>query len=161
MIDLVEKMKIVQALSPTTQGASDDGDYIEMKNAHAIWTIINVKAATTGVTFTPKVASDVAGTGSSAVGGGCKFWANTNTTNLDRMVASTNSTAYTLSDNANSALIVCRYDPAEAASGSSNDCFAMIPSTAGSAAAGTVAMTYLVESRYPGYQQVVATTSST
>jgi len=158
-LDLVEGAKIVQALSPTTQGAADDGDYISMENAHAVWTIINVKAATTNVTFTPKSASAFAGTGAAAVDGGCRFWYNTNTTNLDRMTASTNSTAYTLTDNANSALVVCRYDPANAPS--SHPYFAMICSTAGSAAAGTVAMTYILEPRYGGYQQTVGTTSST
>ena len=159
MLDIIERNKIVQALAPTTQGAADDGDYISMKNAHAVWTIINVKAATTSVTFTPKNASAFAGTGAAAVSGGCKIWANTNTTNLDRMVASTATTAYTLANNANSALVVFRYDPTNAPS--SHPYFGMTCSTAGAAAAGTVAMTYILESRYPGYQQVIATTSST
>ena len=159
MLDLVEGAKIIQALAPTTQGAADDGDYISMKDAHAVWTVINVSAATTSVTFTPKNASTYAGTGAAAVDGGCKFWANTNTTSLDRMTASTNSTAYTLTDNANKALVVCRYDPSNAPS--SHECFSMTCSTAGAAAAGTVAMTYILETRYGGYQQIIATTSST
>jgi hypothetical protein len=159
MLDLVEGAKIVQALAPTTQGAADDGDYVTMKDAHTVWTIINVSAATTDVTFTPKNASAYAGTGAAAVDGGCKFWVNTNTTNLDRMTASTASTAYTLSDNATKALVVCRYDPSNAPS--SHPYFAMTCSTAGTAAAGTVAMTYVMESRFGGYQQVIATTSST
>lgn len=158
-MDLTEKMHIVQGLAPTTQGAADDGDWIEMKNAHAVWTIINITGATTDVTFTPQVASAVAGTGSSAITGGAKFWVNTNCTQLDRMTASTASTAYTLDDNANNAQIVVRYDPS--ATNSTNDCFRVACSTAGTAAAGTLSMTYLLEPRYGGYQAVIATTSST
>ena len=46
MLDLVEGAKVVQALAPTTQGTAN-GDYVSMKNAHAVWTVINVSAATT------------------------------------------------------------------------------------------------------------------
>jgi len=159
MLDLVEGAKIIQGRSPTTQGASDDGDWINMENAHAVWTVINVKAATTQVVITPKTASAYAGTGSSAIDGGAVFWANTNTTQLDRMSKSTASTAYTLSDNANSALVVVRYDPSAAPT--SHPYFSVTFSTAGAAAAGTVAMTYILETRYGGAQQTIATTSST
>jgi hypothetical protein len=103
MIDLVEGMKVVSALAPTTQGANGT-DYIEMKNAHVIWTLVSVKDHTSGLTVTPQVASDVAGTGVTAVSGGAKFWINNNTTNLDRMAASTNSTAAAFSDAANDGL---------------------------------------------------------
>jgi len=161
MLDLVEGAKIIQAVKPTTQGSAtvNSGDYISMKNAHAVWTIINVDSATTSVTFTPKNASAYAGTGAAAVDGGCKFWVNTNTTNLDRIAATTYSPAYTLANNANAALVVCRYDPANAPS--SHPYFSMTASSAGTAAAGRMAMTYIVEPRYAGYQQTIATTSST
>jgi len=161
MLDLVEGAKVIQAQFPTTSGATalNAGDYINMRDAHTVWTIISVDSATTDITFTPNTASAYAGTGTSAITGGAKFWVNTNTTNLDRMTATTYTTAYTLSDNANSALIVCRYDPAAAPS--SHPYFAMIGSTAGTADAGRLSMVYIVESRYPGYQQVISTTSST
>ena len=57
MLDLVEGAKIVQRLAPTTQGANDDGDYVNMENAHTVWTIINIIKPTTAITFTPKTAS--------------------------------------------------------------------------------------------------------
>ena len=161
MLDLVEGAKIIQARFPTTSGtaALNSGDYIKMQNAHAVWTIINVDSETTAITFTPKTASAYAGTGAAAVDGGCKIWYNTNTTNLDRMTASTATTAYTLTDCANAALVVIRYDPANAPT--SHPYFAMTGSSAGTAAAGRLAMTYVVESRYPGYRQIISTTSST
>lgn len=158
MIDLVEGMKIVQGLAPTTQGANDDGDYINMENAHAVWTIINIIKPTTAITFTPKTASAYAGTGSSAISGGAKFWTNTNTA-LDRFTASTATTAVACAETTNPQMVVCRYDPAAAPS--SHPYFTIIPSTDGGAATGTIAMTYLLDSRYPGYQQIIATTSST
>jgi hypothetical protein len=159
MLDIVEKNKIVQALAPTTQGADDDGDYISMANAHAVWTIINIKKPTNAITFTPKTASAYAGTGSSAITGGARFWTNTNTTQLDRIAVSTATTAIANAATTNSQLIVCRYDPAAAPS--SHPYFAMIPSTAAGGATGTLSMTYILESRFAGYQAFVATTSST
>ena len=159
MLDIVEGAKIVQAVAPTTMGANDDGDYISMANAHTVWTIVDIRKPTSEVTITPKTASAYAGTGSSAISGGAKFWVNTNTTNLDRVAATTYTTAYALSDNSNSALIVCRFDPAAAPS--SHPYFSMTGSSAGTAAAGRLSMVYILESRYPGYQQIISTTSST
>lgn len=160
MLDLVEGAKIIQAIRPTTRGAvSVTGDWVSMRNAHAVWTVISVDSATTEIVFTPKNASAYAGTGAAAVDGGCKFWVNTNTTNLDRVAATTYTTAYTLADNAVGALVVCRYDPANAPS--SHPYFSMTGSTAGTADVGRMSMLYIVESRYPGYQQVISTTSST
>lgn len=160
-MNLVENFHVVQAMAPTTQGTASEmtADYIRMDQAHRVYTIIEITAATTDVTFTPHVASAVAGTGSSAISGGAKFWVNTGCTTLDRFTASTASTAYTLSDNANKAQIVIEYDPT--ASDSTNDCFTVKASSAGSASAGTLSMTYLIEPRYAGYQQIIATTSST
>ena len=92
MLDLVEGAKIIQALVPTTVGANYDGDYISMKNAHAVWTIVSLNDGTSEVTLTPKTASAYAGTGAAAVDGGCQIWYNVNTTNLDRMTKSTATT---------------------------------------------------------------------
>jgi hypothetical protein len=160
MLDLVEGAKIINALAPTTQGAATvKADYVKMENANTVWAIVNVKTHTSGPTVTPYVASDVAGTGVTAVGGGAKFWVNNNTTQLDRMVASTAVTAQAFTDAATDGLMVVRYDPTEAAS--SNDCFAIGLTTAGGAADGTVSVTYILDSRYKGYQQVIATTATT
>ena len=159
MLDLVEGAKIIQALCPTTQGSADDGDYVNMENAHAVWTIINIRKPTNAITFTPKTASAYAGTGAAAVDGGCKFWINTGTTTLDRMTASTATTALACSATTDAQMIVCRYDPANAPT--SHPYFSVIPSTFATSGTGTIAMTYILDSRYPGYQQIVSTTSST
>jgi len=159
MFDLVEGAKIIQGVRPTTMGAADTGDYISMENAHTVWAIISVDGATTEITMTPKLASAYAGTGSSAITGGAKFWVNTNTSQLDRLTATTHTTAYTLSDNANGAMVVCRYDPAAAAS--SNTHFTIDVSTATAANAGRYSVVYVLEPRYGGYRATIATTSST
>ena len=158
MIDLVEGMKIVQGVAPTTMGASDDGDWINMENAHTVWAVVNIRKPTSEVTLTPKTASAYAGTGSSAITGGAKFWINNNTA-LDRLTASTATTAAACSATTNNVQMICRYDPAAAPS--SHPYFSVTFSTAGGAATGTVGVTYLMASRYPGYQQIIATTSST
>lgn len=159
MFDLVEKVKLVQGVRPTTMGAADSGDWVSMKNAHTVWAIISVDSATTSITITPKLASAYAGTGSTEITGGAKFWINTNTSQLDRLVASTRSTAYTLANNTNGAMIVVKYDPTQAAS--SNTHFSIDVSTAGAACAGRYSVVYALEPRYGGANQFIATTSST
>jgi len=160
MLDLVEGSKIIQALAPTTAGTADDGDYISMANAHAVWTIVSFNDGTSALVLTPKTASAYAGTGAAAVDGGCQIWYNVNTTQLDRMTKSANTTAYEMPASATlNSMAVIKYDPANAPS--SHPYFAMTASTGGAAATGRLAMTYIVESRYPGYQQVISTTSST
>jgi hypothetical protein len=160
MLDLVEGTKIVSGIAPTTQGsATVKMDYVSMKDAHTVWAVINIKDHTSGPTVTPYVASAYAGTGSSAITGGAQFWINNNTTNLDRMTVSTATTALAFSDAATDGLMVVRYDPS--ASASSNSYFCIGLSTAGAAKAGTVSAEYYLETRYGGYQQVIATTSST
>jgi len=159
MLDLIEKVKLVQGVRPTTMGAADSGDWVTMKNAHTVWAIISADSATTSITITPKLASSFAGTGSSAITGGAKFWVNTNTSQLDRLTASTRSTAYTLANNTNCAMIVVKYDPANAAS--SNTHFSIDVSTCAAANVGRYSVIYAIEPRYAGYQQTIATTSST
>ena len=160
MLDLVEGAKIVQALAPTTVGAAHDGDYISMKNAHAVWTIVSLNDGTSAVTLTPKTASAYAGTGAAAVDGGCQIWYNVNTTQLDRMTKSANTTAYEMPASATlNSMAVIRYDPANAPS--SHPYFAVTCSTAGAAATGRMSMYYIVEPRYAGYRASIATTSST
>ena len=160
MFDLVEGSKIISGIAPTTQGAlTVNTDYVSMRNANTVWAIVNVASHTSGPTVTPVVASAYAGTGSSEIGGGAKFWYNNNTTNLDRMTVSTATTAFTFSDAATAGLMVMKYDPTEA--DTSNTHFGLEFTTAGAAADGTISVEYILEPRYAGYQQFVATTSST
>ena len=158
-MNFAEDFKVVQAYVSTAWGAANNGDYINMENAHAIHVIVNTKGLTTDCTFTPELASDYAGTGSSAITGGAQFWYDADTATVDRLTKSTASTAYTLTGSANNSMVVVRYDPAQAAS--SNTHFTIGFSSKGTAGVGTLEATYIIESRYKGYQAVVATTSST
>ncbi len=158
-MNLAEDFKVVQGYASTLWGALDGADWVEMKNAHKIHTIINTRNLTTLVTLTPKVASDVAGTGSSAVAGGCKWWTCNAPGTLDRFVASTSVTTLATTDGAGYGIHICTYDPAQAAS--SNDCFTMGFSSQTAAGTGTLGITYIIEPRYKGYQAIIATTSST
>ena len=153
MLDLIEKVKLVQAIPATTGTVADVlGDYISMKNAHAVWAILSIDSPTTFI-VTPEVAEAYAGTNSTNITGGAKFWVNLNTTQLDRLTASTRSTALG-GETANNAMVVVRFDPSAAHSSQTH--FAVNVNTT-----GYVSAVYAIETRYGGYQQTVATTSST
>lgn len=160
-IDIPEGMHVVQAFAPTTAlggAAVQISDYVEGKNAHTIWGVFNVNQTSSG-SGTPSAsvlwAEDVAGTGKTTATDGVKWWLNAACTTLDRLTASTASTALSLGATAVNKQFVVRIDPSAAAT--TQDCFAVEMSSADFAISGT----WLLESRYPGYQNIIATTSST
>ena len=167
MFDLVEGSKIVMGRAPTTaMAASAKCDYVEMKNAHSIWAVVYGGNHACGQTITPYIATDCSSGGVTAITGGAQFWISSTAAAaaFDRMTASTNSTAASFTTNATDKLMVVRYDPAHAATvGSSFTHYTLGMSTkgAGAGAVGTESVVYHIESRYPGYQQIIATTSST
>lgn len=153
MLDLIEKVKLVQAIPPSTGTAgANTGDWISMKNAHAVWAIVSLETPTTFL-LTPHVSESYAGANSTNISGGAKFWVNLNTTQLDRLTATTDTTALD-STSANCAMVVVRFDPSAAHSSQTHFAVEVVSSAIPSAI-------YAIETRYGGYQQTVATTSST
>jgi hypothetical protein len=159
-MNLAEDYKVVSGYCSTLWADPDNADWIEMKNANAVWAIVHAVNLTTALTLTPYIADNVAGTGSSAISKGAKFWYDNNCGTLDRLTASTNSTALALADSTAVQLAVMRYDPA-AVSASSKDCFKLGGSSQTAAGTGTVNIVYIIEPRYKGDQAIIATTSST
>lgn len=160
MFDLLNNFQIVAGVPPTTGNGAATGDYIAMENAHAIWSIITFDRPTAGAcAITHEVASDYAGTGSSAVADGVYHWATTDYVAKEYLTPKTSlAYAYTLPASTGKAIVVSRFDPAEAASSNTHYCVKL--GTLGSAN-DSFAATYLIEHRYPQLRKVLATTSST
>lgn len=164
MIDLLHKFSIVNAVSPTTANGAAQGDYIDLEGAHAVWTVIKIDRPTAGAcAITHEVASDFAGTGSSAMSTGVLHWATTDSAAKEYLTPKTSlAYAYTLPSSTGKALIVSRMDPSAIPtnSGSSNKFYKVVLGTLGSANDAFDA-TYFIENRYSGLRKTLATTSST
>jgi hypothetical protein len=151
MLDLVEGNKVVVGLAASTMGIAKGAcDYINMEGMHTIYAVATFKG-TSGPVLTPLVAEDYTGTSSSS--GEAIVWTNYDTTTLDRWTKSTALFA-TLEDG-NEGAAILRFDPASAAS--TNKYFAIHRSSC----VGPLSVTYIAQPRYAGYQQTIATTSST
>ena len=164
MIDLMQKFSAINALPPTTGNGAQSGDYISLKDAHAVWCIMQFDRPTAGgCAITHEVASDFAGTGSSAVSTGVNHWATTDAAAKEYLTPKTSlAYAYTLPSSTGKAMVISRFNPDCIAtnSGSSNTHYAVKLGTLGSANDSFSAV-YLIENRYSGLRKVLATTSST
>lgn len=158
MFNLVEGTKVIKAISASTgTNAAMVGDYINMENMHKVWALVNWDGGDTSPDVTFKLASDYAGTGSSTAAT-AKWWINTGSTVHERFTLST-STSYIKKADLGTATtrytIIGMFDPASAASSNTHVCVHL------GARNGCVAASYICEPRYAGYQQFIATTSST
>ena len=166
MIDLIQQLQVIQAVEPTSGAGAAAGDYILMKNCHAIWCVASFRRDNSNTcAITHEVASDFAGTGSSAVSTGVQSWSAPDTTanGGQRLVARTTlAYAYTLPAAAKPAVYVSRFDPScvPTNSGTSNTHYCVKFGTMASSK-NNMSATYYIEPRYPGYQHLLATTSST
>ena len=165
MIDLIQKFQLIQAVPPTSSASvASTGDYILMENCHAIWSVASFRRGNSNAcAVTHEVASDFAGTGSSAVSTGVQSWsANDVTANGgEQLVARTSiATGYTLPAAAKPAIVVSRFDPAAVMSKTSNTHYSAQYAALGSSK-NTVSVLYYIEHRYPSYGHLLATTSST
>ena len=156
MLDLIEQVKPVQAIIPATGiGADKNGDWISMKDAHTVWAIATISAAAPSTfIITPRVSESYAGANSTAIRGGAKFWVNLNTTQLDRLTATSNTTRQASSSIGNCSMVVVRFNPAAEASSKTHFSLRVNSSC-------KVNALYFIEPRYAGYRQTIATTSST
>lgn len=164
MIDLLHRFSAINALPPTTGNGAQSGDYVAMKDAHAIWCIMQFDRPTAGAcAITHEVAQNFAGTGSTAVSTGVQHWATTDAAAKEFLTPKTSlAYAYTLPSSTGKAMVISRFDPScvPTNSGTSNTHYAVKLGTLGSANDAFSAV-YLIENRYSGLRKVLATTSST
>ena len=163
MIDLIQKFQVIQAVEPTSGAGAAVGDYILMKNCHAIWCVASFRRDNSNAcAITHEVASNFAGTGSSAVSTGVQSWSAVDITanGGEQLIARTSlATGYTLPAATKPSIYVSRFDPAHV-NGTSNTHYTVKFASMASSK-NNMSATYYLEHRYPSYGHLLATTSST
>ena len=150
MLDLIEGSKIVVGLSPTTANVTS-ADWINTENMHTVWAIVTKSVGAGSASFfSAQVGESYAGASASTPT--ATYWATSGLNNLDRLRASTQSTGLTAASS--KGMVVIKYDPSVS---DTSDHYFSVSMTSGL----DVAVTYICEPRYGGYQQFIATTSST
>lgn len=159
-ITIGEHLHVVQGTrAGTTMNTATTGDWVNMKYAHALWAIIDVARPTAkALAFEAYKAEDSAGTGVAAITTGI-FWYKNDGCTYDRLTAATSSySSHTVASATGKYQVVAKLDPTVLATSTPWVAFAARNS---SAATDFCHITYLIDSRYPGYQSILATTSST
>ena len=154
-----ESLKPIAALAVGTAGnVASTFDWINCAHAQRLFVVAQVKRAVASKDYMVAYsARNSAAGGSSEITSGINFW--TNTATFDRLVHKTSSNSSTATASASGPLlIVAALDLAVLPSSHPWVAFALRSS---SQAGNLRAATYYLESRFGGYQQYVATTSST
>jgi len=160
MKSFANDFKVIQALRPgTTMNTASTGDWVNCKNAHALWAVIDVaRPASKAIYAEAYSASDSAGTGVTAITSGIHWWKNDGLS-YDRLTAATSSySSHTEAASTGLYQIVARLNPNILPSSHPWAAFGVRSS---SQATNFVNMVYILESRYAGAQAYLATTSST
>jgi hypothetical protein len=110
---LPEQAKLVAALTPATDAAGRAGAWVELATAHKAYILVHVtqgNAATVALTI--QQAKDTAGTGSKAITGNVRIYANADTGTSDTLVRQTDATSFTTDAALASKQVVLEVDPA-------------------------------------------------
>ena len=160
MFDLPNDLKIIQGLKPGSTGnTASTGDFVNCENLHYLYAICDIsRNVASTATFNWYTASAYAGTGSSALSTGCKWYVNDGC-GFDRLVQKTTSnSSYTSASSTGRLQVVSRLDCAAMPSSHSYAAFANHDQ---SQATNFVHITYVGVPRYKGVGSFLATTSST
>lgn len=142
-ISLPQNFKIVEAITPQA-GAAITGDYISLKTAHKAWVLVHVNQANAAqVAITIEKATDVAGTGSTAITSVVPIWANEDCAASDTLVEQTAAVGFTTSVATKHKLVIFEIDPALLGD---YDCITV--KTAASNAANITSALYIIAPRY-------------
>ena len=143
-----ENCKIIQGLEPIVgpNGVLNSVP-ISLKYAHMVWAIVDVNTAGTSaaVAIVPQTDELVAFGSPAALAVATQIWANQDTATNDRLVEQTDAVNFTTTADANHKQVIIQINPA--ALGTSEDCFRIQLTTV--AATDYVAITYVVQPRYP------------
>jgi len=159
-VTIGESLHIVQATrAGTTMNTASTGDWVNLKNAHALWAIIDIARPTAkAIRAEAYSAEDSAGTGVAAITTGIHWYKNDGMA-YDRLTAATSSySSHTDASSTGLFQLVAKLDPTVLATSTPWVAFGVRNS---SQTTNFCHITYLLESRYPGYQAFLATTSST
>jgi hypothetical protein len=109
---LPEEAKIVSGMIPATDAAGRTGAWVTLKNAmkcYLVWYITQGNAATIALTINQ--ASKVAGTGSKAITGNARWWANAAVGTTDTLVRQTDGVSFTTDAGVANKIVVAEVDP--------------------------------------------------
>jgi hypothetical protein len=147
-MNLVEKMKIVEALQPATDAAGRAGDYVSLKNCHMAFVVFHItqgNAATVALSINQATA--VAPAGAVPITLPVKIWANQDCAAGDTLVRQTDAVNFTTSAALAHKIVVFQIDPATLNLAGGFDCIAAVTG-ASNVDNITSAVYYLTEDRY-------------
>lgn len=110
-MNLIENLKVVEAIAPQTAGSAIAGDYISMESANHVTVIVHLtqaNAATTAITI--EQAKDVSGTSSKALATEVPLFLVADCATSDSWVAQTPAVSYTTSDTLKHKLVAFEID---------------------------------------------------
>ena len=136
----------VVAISPKITNGASTGDYISLKNAEMCWVVLqfqNATAATDATTI--EMATDVAGTGTTAITNVVPIWYGVVSTASTQLTRQTDAVSYTTADVTGSKVMIFQIDPASL--GSTYDCITVKVADS-THATNYVAAMYWIKPRY-------------
>ena len=139
----------VSGLKPVTTNGAKTADYISLKNAEKCWVVIHLTQGVGHATaFTIEKATDVAGTGSTAITVSVPIWYGNVSTSSNALARQTDAVSFTIDVGVTGeAYIIFEIDPATL--GGSYDCIvAKVASS--SQATNFVEITYWIKQKYMG-----------
>lgn len=148
-LTLPQDMKLVVAAAPQTTNAAVTGDYVSLKNCSGrVWVLVSLTQAVAHATaITLEQATDVAGTGSTAITVAVPIWANEDVATSDTMTAQTAAVSYTVGAAAKNMLVCFQIDAGTLDAG--YDCIT-VKTAASSQATNFVSAVYLIDNKYGG-----------
>ena len=142
-----DKVKVVEALEPATNGSGLTGLYVSLKNVIKVHIICQItQGASNTVALTIENATAVAGTNHTAIVNVVNIWSNLDTGTSDTLVARTAAVNYTTDAGTNNKIVVFEFTPDILSTG--YDCIAMHAGS--SSASNIVSAVYVLETRYSG-----------
>ena len=147
----------VMATGPETTNGAKTADYISLKNAEMCWVVVYMTQAVGHATaITIDRATDVAATGTVAIGNAVPIWYGNMTTTSSQLTAQTDAVSYTLVGAVTGdVIIVFQIDPANL--GSTYDCITAKAANSGQAT-NFWSVLYFIK---PRYQSKVASMTAT
>jgi len=148
-LTLPQDMKMVVAAAPQTTNAAVTGDYISLKNCSGrMWVLLSFTQAVAHATaITLEQATDVAGTGSTAITNAVPIWSNVDVAAGDTMTQRTAAVSYTLPATTKNMLVCFQVDAGTLDEG--YDCIT-VKTAASSQASDFVSAVYLIDNKYGG-----------
>ena len=155
-MNLIEKVKIVEAIAPVVGTSAAAGDYISLKNAGHVTVLVHVTQANAApVAITIEQAKAVAGTDSKVITNAVPIYLVADAATSDAWVAQTAAVAYTTSATLKHKLVAFEIDAASLDVAGGFDCITV--KTAASNALNVTSAVYVLSDLRYGSEKTVIT----